>query len=707
MTMVEGSMRYDFAALGALLQPRSVAIVGASSDPTRIGGRPIAAMLSAGYRGRILPVNPGREEVQGLPCYASVAELPEVPEAGIVAVAAKHAPGVVEALGERGCRSVTLFSAGFAETGAEGEKAQAELLSIARRHGMRVLGPNTLGVYNVGIGYYGTFSSSLEMAFPLPGNIGIASQSGAYGAHLAAVARSRGLGASVLITTGNEADVTVADAIGWMAGSDAVDVICAYQEGFRDAGRLIAALEAARAAGKPVFMLKSGRSRLGASAAASHTASLTGDDAVAEAVLAEHGVIRVRDTEQMLDFAYAARQRIYPADNSLGVITVSGGAGIVATDEAEIAGLPMPLMPEEAQARLKEILPFGAPANPLDCTAQALNDLSLFEAFTRAALKDGGYRSILCFLTYVAGGATLAPRLLETLRKIRTDYPDRLLSLCIIADPEVTRAYEEAGFLTFTDPSRAVRAIAAMGQVGDRLAARPAARPRLPRVTLPAASPDEHAAKALLADAGIAAAPERIVHSAEEAAAAAQALGFPVVMKIVSPDIVHKSDIGGVRLGLGDAEAVRAAHDGILDAVRTAAPEARIAGVLVARQLTGGVECLMGINRDPVFGPVAVFGLGGIFVEILDDVAIRPCPFDRNAAREMILSIKAAGVLTGARGRAPADLDALASMLSRLSAFAAAAGPRLRAIDLNPVLALPDGACALDAVIEIGPEARA
>ncbi|MBP1847250.1 acyl-CoA synthetase (NDP forming) [Rhizobium petrolearium] len=455
------------------------------------------------------------------------------------------------------------------------------------------------------LGYYGTFSSFLEMDFPLPGNVGIASQSGAYGTHLAAVARVRGLGTSVLVTTGNEADVTVADAIGWMAGSDAVDVICAYQEGFRDADRMIAALDAARAAGKPVFMLKSGRSPIGASAAASHTASLTGDDAVAEAVLAEHGVIRVRDTEQMLDFAYAARQRIYPAHNSLGVITISGGAGIVASDEAELVGLPMPTMPAEAQVRLKQLLPYGAPANPLDCTAQALNDMSLFEQFTRAAIRDGEYRSILCFMTYVAGSATLAPKLRETLHKIRAEFPDRLLALCIIADDAVTRAYEEAGFLVFSDPSRAVRAIAAMGRVGEMMARKPKALPELPNVRLPAVSPDEYAAKALLAKAGIAAAAERIVHSAEEAVAAAAELGFPVVMKIVSPDIVHKSDIGGVRLNLVDTDSVRAAYHDILGTVGRTAPEARIAGILVARQLSGGVECLMGIGRDLVFGPVA------------------------------------------------------------------------------------------------------
>ena len=699
---------YDFAGLGALLSPRSVAIVGASGDPTRIGGRPIAAMLKAGFKGAILPVNPTRDEVQGLACYATVDDLPEAPEAGIVAVAAKHAPDVVDALGRKGCRSVTLFSAGFAETGAAGERAQGELLAIARRHGMRVLGPNTLGVYNVEIGYYGTFSSSLELAFPLSGPIGIASQSGAYGAHLAAMARVRGLGASVLVTTGNEADVTVADAIGWMAGADEVEVILAYQEGFRDGPKMLAALDAARAAKKPVFMLKAGRSALGASAAASHTASLTGDDAVAEAVLAEHGVIRVRDTEQMLDFAYAARPRIYPADNSLGIITVSGGAGIVATDEAEEQGLSMPLMPKAAQQKLLELLPYGAPANPLDCTAQALNDLSLFEAFTRSALADGGYRSILCFLTYVAGGASLAPRLIETLGRLHREFPDRILALCIIADDDLVARYEAAGCLVFTDPSRAVRALAAMGRVGAVFATTgPVARPALPIVALPETTPEEHQSKALLAAAGIEAAPECIVRSADDAATAAAELGFPVVMKIVSPDILHKSDIGGVKLGIADEHAARVAHGEILANVAAAAPGAHIKGVLVARQLSGGVECLMGINRDPVFGPVAVFGLGGIFVEILNDVAIRACPFDIETARDMIGSIKGASILNGARGRPAVDLDALAAMLSRLSVFAAAAGPRLVSVDLNPVLALPDGAYALDAVIELEPEAGA
>lgn len=688
--------------LSQLLAPRSVAIIGASSDPLRIGGRPIAAMLRAGFKGRIMPVNPNREEIQGLECFRSVADLPERPDVGIVAVPAAFAADAVAALGERGCKAVTLFTAGFAEMGEAGADDQRRLVQIAERHGMRLLGPNSLGVYNVALGYYGTFSSSLDTGFPHPGTVGIASQSGAYGAHLGAVARDRGIGTGVLVATGNEADITVGDVIEWMAGSDQVHVICAYLEGINRPQTLLRGLDAARAAGKPVFVLKAGRSKVGAQAASSHTASLTGDDRVAEAVLAEHGALRVRDTEEMMDFAYAATQRIYPADNTLGFITVSGGAGIIASDDAEAVGLPMPAMPDDAQDRLRALLPFASAVNPLDCTAQALNDLTLFESFMRAALDDGGYASVLCFATYVAGAAELAPRLLRLLSPLRDEYPDRLLALCVIGPPGVVRAYEDAGFLVFQDPSRAVRAIAAMGRVGRMLATPPGPRPAISApVDLPAAPPNEAEAKVLLARAGIAAPPEEVVTSPDAARQAAGKIGFPVVMKIVSADILHKSDMGAVMLGIDSPDAAAAAFDSIIAAAAAHAPQARIDGVLVAKQISGGVECLMGIQRDPSFGPVAAFGLGGIFVEILDDVVVKPCPFDQGAARAMILSTRAAPLLTGARGRAPVDLDALASMLSRLSIFAAAAGPRLSSIDLNPVVALPDAAWALDAVIEL------
>jgi acyl-CoA synthetase (NDP forming) len=370
---------YDFSSLNKLLTPQTVAVVGASANPIRIGGRPISSMLKAGFKGTILPVNPNRDEIQGLPCYKSVADLPGNPDSAIVAVPAVDVIPVIEELGKKGCGCVTLFSAGFAELGDQGRDLQVKLIETVKRYGIRLLGPNTLGSFNALNGYYGTFSSSLDSGYPIPGNIGIASQSGAYGTHLFAVARNRGLGASVLVATGNEADITVGDAIGWMAQSDEVEVICAYLEGFNEPDRLLEALELARGARKPVFVMKVGRSTLGAAAAQSHTATLTGDDAVADAVLAEYGAIRVDQTEDMLDFAYCAHHRIYPSNNTMGFITISGGGGIVASDEAETLGLSMPPMPEDAQKELKELLPISSPVNPLDATAQAINEPSLME----------------------------------------------------------------------------------------------------------------------------------------------------------------------------------------------------------------------------------------------------------------------------------------------------------------------------------------
>ncbi len=700
-------MNYD--AITALLAPHSVAVIGASSDPARIGGRPIATMLAAGFEGRILPVNPTRDAIQGLPCYPSVAALPETPDAALIAVPAKDVAQVVEDLGRRGCRTATLFTSGFAESGENGRHEQERIIAIARSYGMRILGPNTLGVFNVNHRYFGTFSSSLESGLPLPGNIGIASQSGAFGAHLAVIARDRGLGAAVLVATGNEADITVGETIGWMAQSAEIDVICAYLEGINDPRSLLAGLDAARDARKPVIVFKAGRSAIGSRAATSHTASLTGDAMVVDMVLRAHGAILVRDSEQLMDVAYVAHQRIHPRSATLGFVTVSGGAGIVASDEAEAIGFAMPPMPEDAQAELKALMPISTPTNPLDCTAQALNQPELFERFTRAALEKGGYGAVVCFMTYVAGSPTLAPVILKAMAPLRRDFPDRLIVVCCTGSDQVIRQYEKAGFLVFTDPSRAVRALHAVAGLDAAFSTPRQILPHPVAVALPDSTPDEAEAKRLLIGAGIDVAPERTATTPEDAVRAADQIGYPVVIKILSPDILHKSDIGGVKLNIGDAEAVRSAYVEIMAAVAAKVPDARITGVLVARQMTGGVECLMGISRDPTFGPVAVFGLGGIFVEILNDVALRQCPFDEASAREMILSIRAAAILKGARGRKPADIGALARMLSRLSLFAAGAGARLESIDLNPVLALPEGegAFALDAVVEIAAPGKA
>ena len=691
-----------FASLAPLLAPRSVAVVGASADPTRIGGRPIAYMKARGFAGPILPVNPNRTEIQGLPAYPDIASLPEVPDAAIVAVPAAQVVETVAALGDRGVKAAIVFSAGFAETGPAGAALQASLVETARARGMRLIGPNSLGLFNDRIGFYGIFSASLESGYPPPGRIGIVSQSGAYGTHVFTIARQRRIGTPIVVATGNEADVAVGDVLGWMVQDEGTDVIAVYAEGIRGGAGFIAALEAARAARKPVIMMKVGSSRLGEASARSHTAAIAGDDAVTSAVLAEFGAIRARTTEEMLDFAQLATRRIYPVGNTLGMVTVSGGAGVLVSDAAETLGLPMPPMPQASQARLLEMLPFAAPHNPVDCTAQALNDLTLVGRFTDAMVEEGGYRSVLAFFSQTGGAASIAPKLRAELKGVQQRHPDRLYVLSVLASPALVDGYEADGWSVFEDPTRAVNAISAMGRLGDAFARGPGARP-VPTgpVALPAQSPDEAGAKRLLAEAGIVSAPERACADAEAAVQAAEAIGYPVVLKILSPDIVHKSDIGGVLLDVTGPAAVRDGFATLLSRAAERAPDARILGVLVAKQLQGGVECILGIHQDPVFGPVAMVGLGGIFVEVLRDVALRRCPFGPDVAEAMIVGLRGAPLLRGIRGQPAADIGALAQMLSRLSVFAHAAGPALRAVDLNPVLAMPDGAFAVDAVVEI------
>jgi acyl-CoA synthetase (NDP forming) len=693
-----------FSGLTPLLSPRSIAVLGASSDPTRIGGRPIAYLTAQGFKGAIYPVNPNRAEVQGLKAYPSVAALPEPPDVAIVAVPAEIAMQSVADLASRGVKAALMFTAGFAEVDEAGAAAQNRLVQIARAGNMRILGPNCLGVFDARTAYYATFSSSFDSGWPVLGRIGIASQSGAYGTHLYTLARNRGIGASLCIMTGNEADVTVGECIGWLAENPDVDVIAAYLEGIREAPNLIAALEAARAAKKPVVMQKVGRSELGGKAAKSHTASIAGDDAVTEAVMREFGVMRARNSEEMLDIAHTATRKIYPVKNTLGVITVSGGAGVLISDVANDVGLAMPEMPEATQKYLRELVPFCAPRNPVDATAQVSNDVTLINKFAEAVVHDGGYASVLGFFSMTASSRRW-PRIREQLNLVREKYLDRLYVLSVIVPPERRDELELDGWVVHEDPTRAVVAIEAMGRFGAAFAApKPAAPPVVHAVTLPPTTPSEAEAKLLLASAGIASAPEQACADAEEAVAAAELFGFPVVMKILSPDIMHKSEIGGVLLGVASEAAVRDGFDLLLARAHRAAPDARIEGVLVAKQLQGGVECILGIHRDPVFGPIAMFGLGGIFVEVMKDVVFRRCPFGADVAEAMIRSIKGAPLLLGARGRPPVDIHALAQMLARLSAFAVEAGERLQSIDLNPVFAMPEGhgAFAVDAVIEVG-----
>ncbi len=689
------------SSLDALLAPRSVAIIGASDDPSRVGGRPLRYAKAAGFRGGIYPINPKRDIIQGLRGYPSIDDVPEVPDVAIVAVPAAHVIATVEACAAKGVSAVILFSAGFAEAGPAGAADQARLGEIAAETGMRILGPNCLGVYNSESGFYATFSATFEDGFPSPGGIAITSQSGAYGSHLSIQAMRRNMPVRHWITTGNECDVELAECIAWMVDAPDVSVIAAYAEGVRDGEGLLRALEAARCAGRPVIFIKVGSSEIGAQAAQSHTAALAGSDAVYDAVLRQYGAFRAGSAEEMLDVTEAAALGTLPRGRRFGIMTISGGAGIQMADAAAEYGLYVTPMPEAAQKRITDAFPFAAPRNPVDITGNLYNQPELVSLGLDAMLTDGDYDSIIAFFTFAAASESVGQLILDTFADAKRRYPDRVLGVVMIGPPEVALRFRDAGILVFEDATRSVRTVAALTRLAEGHRAPPPVETAPSRVSLPHGPLGERQALEVLGAAGIPVIDSRLATDAEGAAAAATAVGFPVAMKIASPDLAHKSDIGGVALALADADAVRAAFHTMMGQVAAARPDAALDGVLVAPMLTDGVECILGVSRDPVFGPVVMFGLGGIFVEVLEDVSFRRAPIDAEQARAMIAETRGAKLLAGVRGQPPADVDALAEALAALSQFAAAHTNDVESVDLNPVLvrAAGQGVVALDALI--------
>jgi acetate---CoA ligase (ADP-forming) len=692
------------ASLATLFAPRSVALVGASENVARIGGRPLRYLRDGGFKGAVYPVNPNRDTVQGFKSYASVRALPETPDVAILAVPAAGTLAAIRECADRNVRAAIVFSAGFAETGEAGRALQHEIGAIARESGMRVLGPNCLGIFNAAIGYYGTFSQILDIEFIRPGPVAVVSQSGAYGSHIAHLARQRGLGIGHWITTGNECDIDVAEALRWIVDQPDVNVVMAYAEGIGNRDVFLDALETARAKEKAIVFMKVGRSEVGAHAVSSHTAALAGSDAVFDAALRQYGAYRARTTAEQLDVAYACARGIYPAGNRLGIFTLSGGFGIQMADDASLAGLDVAAMPEAAQDELKAMLPYASPRNPVDATAQALTDLPLMTNYIGAMLDKGGYDLFAGIFGSGPASPSFAASLRQALQAATAGREGCILSLTMSAPPEIVHSYEADGFLIFEGGSALVNALAALVHFRrsfDAAKRRPVAVADAMRVELSGAALSEQEAKAILRGAGIRFPKEALARTDQDAGAVAAAVGFPVVAKISSPDIPHKTEIGGVIVGLKDEDQARDAARLILARARQKCPDARIDGVALSQMITGGVETIAGVVQDPIFGPVVMFGLGGIFVEVLKDVTFRVAPFDAAEAQRMIREIRGFAVLEGIRGAPSADVDALASMLAALSRFAAANAGTIESVDLNPVLVMPagEGVVALDALL--------
>lgn len=732
--------------LSRLFTPRSIAIVGASATPGKIGAMPVSLLRQHGYDGRILPINPRADSIQGLPAAPDLAALDTDVDLVILAVPAAHAAQALQSARPGQVGGAVVFTSGFSETGAEGVAMQEALCAIARERGIRLLGPNCLGYMNVRHKVYATFSPAPANGAVALGGIGMVSQSGAFGAYAYCMARERGLGLSHWISTGNEADIDVADCINWLAHDADTRVIMAYMEGCRDGAKLRGALAAARDAGKPVVVTKIGRTQAGAQAAASHTAALAGDDAVYDALFRQYGALRARSIEDFFNLGYALdtwQQR--PQGKRLGIFTISGGVGALMADEAEEAGLSLPEPDAAAQARLLERVPFAGPRNPVDVTGQVVSEPGLLLATADDMLADGRYDALAVFLAAAGSSEALWPTFETFAREMRARHPDVPLAFCALFPPERRRELERLGTLVFEDPSAAIRTIgavaglaAASGAASDAASdgsktgsktgstnsstngsttgttsgntdgtsnAGPNAHASMPPVAANTAplrdTYNEVQAMDVLRQAGLPVPDCTLATDADTAVAAAARAAGPVVLKVVSPDILHKSDVGGVKLNLSGEDAVRHGHAAILDSVRTHCPTARIDGVLVAPMAPKGVECIVGMHSDPVFGPVVMFGLGGVFVEVLKDVSFRLAPFDHAQALSMIREIKGYALLQGARGAPPCDINALADALVALSRFADARREDFSSVEINPLLALPDGqgVLALDAVL--------
>ncbi|MBI2727740.1 MAG: acetate--CoA ligase family protein [Polaromonas sp.] len=691
--------------LATLFEPASIAIIGASGDASRIGGRPLLGALNWGYKGLLYPINPRHTEVQGLACLPSVRDIGHAPDLAIIALPAEKVLDAMEECAQAGVRNALVFSSGFSELGGEGTAMQSRMQELARTSGMRIVGPNCMGIMNPALGLYGTFSSILGPDKPDPSGISIVSQSGAFGIHCIALMLKRGLGLGLWGTTGNQVDVEFSEVLEYMIDAPQTKVVVGCVEGVRDGARFIRVLEKARRKRVPVVMMKIGTSDVGAQAAATHTATLTGSDDIFNEVLLASGVRRAKTIEELFDIGYACSAQKFPARNTVGILSISGGFGIALADAASEAGIEVPPLPEETQAQLKTFIPYAGTRNPLDVTAQFINDSAIVGPAFDAVLRH--HDSMVCYLGATGTSEKLMAKVDSCLADVAAQHKDKLLLMSAIMTPPVRRRYEGMGYLVYEEPTRCISAIAALRDYARSFAieeesapAGPGSEPRPAGM----ATLNEEASRALVERAGIPVVRHKTVTSPDGAATAARELGFPVAMKVLSVQVPHKSDVGGVVLSIVDEASARDAFSRILASVTAAVPHAHIEGVLVSPMIGSGVEMIMGVKHDPVFGPITVIGFGGVLVEVLQDTAIAVGRISHRKALQMIHSLKGIGLLLGVRGRPPTDIDALAQALVAVSAYACANAAWLEGIDINPVIVRGEGegVIAVDALVQLG-----
>ncbi|WP_264213403.1 acetate--CoA ligase family protein [Leisingera thetidis] len=675
-----------------VLNPRSVAILGASDDPDKVGGRAIRYMLEFGFDGTIFPVNPKRSQIQGLSAYASVADLPAAPDLGVVCLPAKLAARAVAELAEIGTAAAIVMTSGYAETGEAGASAQKELTRIAAATGMRIIGPNAQGIANFATGAVANFSTMFTSVAPQDGPVAVISQSGAASVMPFALLRETGIGVRYLMATGNDADLSAPELLTRVLEDDEIRVVLLYLEAIRDRETLIRAGGMARERGVTLRVLKPGTSAKGAAAAASHTGALATEDRSVSAFFDRHGYQRatsLRDWLRPVPLLLGARG---VGRGRIAALSHSGAVGVMIADHAAAAGLELPDFAEETRRALHDILPsFGTVGNPVDLTAGLLGDNAMFGRALTAIAADPNI-DVLQVSIPVAGDGYDVPALAEASAAAAAASGKPV----VMAGPqaEVRAVFRARGIPTYDEDLDVVRAIAAAAARPEPLPIVAGTAPTLP----PRSGPlDEAKSLSVLAAAGIRCVEHRVCVTPEQVLAAFDEIGGPVVLKGCAAEVAHKSDHGLVHLGLTDSDAVQAAVTALGDGLTSLGLPFK---ALVARMERGSRELMVGARRDPVLGPMVVVGDGGVFVEVLKDVATLAAPVDAAAARRALQELRIWPILQGARGAPPMDVVAVCQAVVGLSGLMEA-NPWIESVDVNPLLVKPEGqgAVALDALV--------
>lgn len=677
------------AMLESALRPASIAIVGASENPHKVGGRPLLYLKRYGYRGVVYPVNPMRGEVQGLRAFPALADLPEAPELAVVAVAGDEAVRAVEACAARGVKVAVVMTSGFGETGETGLAKQNRMVAAARSAGMRLIGPNCQGLANFATGAVANFSTIFHELEGRDGPVAIVSQSGANSQAIYQLVRDKGLGVRHVHATGNEADVTVAEVAAAVVADAGVRLLLLYMEAIKDPATLAAAAEAARARDLPIVALKAGRTASGQKAAVSHTGALATEDRIVDAFFERHAIWRAADPQELVAAAALYAQGHRPRGRRLVFISNSGASCVMAADYAEQRAVPLAQVPAQ---RLRGVLPaFAAVDNPIDVTGALLGNPKLFGDVLPLVGEHGRAELVAVGLPVAGTGYDV-----EAFARDLAAFEERYGKTSAVAAPQpsVREPFARAGIATF---AREREAIDALVQVADHAALlrRPAAR--APRV-FPAAEYrmlDEAASMALLADAGIAVIEHRRCRHEDDVVAAARELGAPIVLKGCSRDIPHKSEAGLVSLEV---------HDPVAEFHRLRRRIGELGGwfdgVIVARKAPKGRELAVGARLDPQFGPVVMVGDGGIYLEALKDFRLLLPPFSAAEVEDRLNALRIAPLLRGARGEPACDVAALAAIAVRLGDAMLEWQGRIGAVDINPVAVYQTGAVALDALVE-------